>query len=200
MTLRTFLLSVFVIGFPGVLFGQSDSRVVVIPSAVIAFQMPDKTYESPYLDRYLGGFGWGGSIAVLGEHKNFVFGGELNSARHSEELSGRLVSSRVTFQESFASALFGYAANRRNFQAIGGPAVTLGTPTYESGPRNPQAPDHWFALTGGANWFLPSSHKVQLAIGARYYYVFRSGDEFTNIGLGRNAFRANIGVSFGSAR
>jgi hypothetical protein len=199
MTLKMFLLSVFAIGFPVASFAQADSRVVIIPSAVIAFQMPDKTYKSPYLENYLGGFGWGGSIAVFGEHKNFVFGGELNSARHSKQLTGRLSSSRVTFQETFASALFGYAGNQRTFQALGGPAVTLGTPTYDSGPRNPQGPNHWFALAGGVNWFLPPSHKMQLAIGARYYYVFKNGDEFTNIGLGRNAFRANIGVSFGSS-
>jgi hypothetical protein len=71
MTLKIFFASALVIGFSARALGQADSRVLVIPSAVIAFQMQDKTYKSPYLEEHLGGFGWGGSIAVFGEHKNF---------------------------------------------------------------------------------------------------------------------------------
>lgn len=211
MKLRVLMLcAVVMIVTPSTSFGQADSRVVVIPSAVIAFQPADKTYGSPYLEDYLGGIGWGGSLTVLAELKNFVVGAEINSARHSKVLTGRLVGpldafhspipTRLSFQESFVSALLGYSISERNLQVLGGPAITLGTPQLEGFPRDPDATQHWFVLTGGINWMLPSSRKIQFALGARYFHVFEKNDQFSGIGLAKSGLRANVGVSFGSAR
>jgi len=210
MRLRILLLCAFAIGLPSASFSQGDTRVLVIPSAVIAFHHPDDTYNSPYLDKHLGGFGWGGAFSVLAERRNLVVGGEINTARHAKVLTGRLVSgldehrspipTRVSFQESFVAALFGYSTRERNVHLLGGPAITLGTPQNEVGPRNPAAPKHWLALTGGMNWLVPSFRQVQFAIGARYFYVFETRGEFAGIGLAKHVFRANVGVSFASPK
>ena len=200
MKFRLAILFAVAIGVPSSSFGQADSRVIVIPSVVLALQPEDKTYTSPYLENYLGGFAWGGSVAVLGERKSFIFGGELNTARHSEQLAGRITSSKVSFQETFVSGLLGYSSDRRNFHVVGGPGMTLGTPEYQGRVRDPNATQHWFALAGGVNWLVPSKHQVQFAIGVRYYYVFAGGGEFSRIGLGTSALRGSIGLSLGSAK
>src|SRR5690349_17815035 len=180
-TFQCFIVAAVLIGFPAVTFAQGASGVVVIPSIVFVYQAPDKTYSSPYLDRSIGPFAWGASITVLGKQNGFTFGGEINSARYSEELTGRVVSTRydefhsplptqVIFQETFAAALFGYSDNQRAVIVVGGPAVTLGTPQYEGQTRSPQDTDHWYAVVGGINFLLPQSRQIQLAIGARYFY------------------------------
>jgi hypothetical protein len=52
--------------------------VIVISSAVIAFQSEEKTYASADFAGHLGGFGWGGSVAVLGDLRNFGVGAEIS--------------------------------------------------------------------------------------------------------------------------
>ena len=208
MRLRSLILATAVLAIPSTSFSQGDSRVVVIPSAVIAFQPADKSWGSPYLTGHLGGLGWGASLAVLAERGRFVVGGEINSARYEKELSGRLVSSldenhvpipvRVTFQESIVAALFGYSG--RNIHVLGGPGVTLGTPQFEGRNRSPDAPDHWFVLTGGLDVFLPASRQMQFAIGARYFHIFGTSGRFSTLGLQDSGLRATVGVSFGSAK
>jgi hypothetical protein len=82
---------------------------------------------------------------------------------------------------------------------MGGPAVTLGTPHYEGTSRAAEATDHRYALTGGVNFLLPQSRPLQIAIGARYFFIFSDSDEFSSIGLGRHIIQATVGVSFGSS-
>ena len=206
-----FVVAATLIGFPAATLGQSASGVAFIPSIVFVYQAPDKTYSSPYLDRSIGPFAWGASLTVLGQQNGFTFGGEINSARYSKKLTGRVVSTRynefhsplptqVTFQETFASALFGYSDDQRTVRVVGGPAVSLGAPKYEGTRRAEEATDHWYALTGGINFLFPKSRQIQVAIGGRYFYVFSSdNDEWSRIGLGRNIFQATVGVSFGSS-
>jgi hypothetical protein len=200
MRLRSLVLATTILGLPSASFSQGNSRVMVIPSAVIAFQSADKTYASRDFDDHLDGIGWGGSVAVIGELKNFVVGGEINSARYSKEVTAFYSTpTRITFQETFVSALFGYSSSKRNVQVLGGPGFTLGRPHLEGFPQDPES-RHDLLLTGGVNLLLPSSRRIQFAIGARYFYIFADEHIIGQFGLGKSALRTSVGVSFGSAK
>lgn len=186
--------------FPAAAFGQADSGVIFVPSAVFAFQPKDTYFGSPYLFDHLGGFGWGGALSLLREDGNLVFGGEINHAFHSKELSGRVSNEtprQVNFHETFLTGVLGYSDDGRYFQAVGGGGVTLGEPRSEGVSQNSEGANHWFVVTGGFNFFVPSSARVRVAFGLRYSYVF-AGDRYTYVGLSKNVFRGTVGVAFGS--
>jgi hypothetical protein len=180
---------------------------MVVASGTLGFQAKDETYKSPYLENYLGGSSFGGSMAVLGERRHVVFGGEVSTVRFSKELAGRVVSARdkfnnpipvrITFQETFASGLIGVSNSTRTLQWLGGAGITMGAPRAENGSLDDQPVDHWFVASGGANWLVPMASRIRFVAGVRYSYVF-SDRELQFVGLGHHAIRANVGVGFGS--
>ena len=203
MRLRSLILATTVLAIPSTSFSQGDSRVIVIPSAVIAFQSQEKIYASRDFDDHLGGFGWGGSVAVLGDVHNFAVGAELNSARYSKDVTAFYnspIQTRISFQETFLSALFGYSSSKRNVQVLAGPGMTFGRPQIEGFAHSSDGQREWFVLTGGINLLLPSSRQSQLVIGARYFYLFDDEHVIGAFGLGNHVLRASVGVSFGSSK
>ena len=201
--LRILLVFGILIGAPPLSFAQAENRVVVIPSVVFSYQSPEKDYASRYFSDHLNGFGWGGSVAVVGELRNFALGAEVNSARYSKEVTTYFqspTSAHISFQGTFLSALFGYASSERTVQVVGGPGVTLGTPRIEGFPDNSDAQEHWFVMGGGLTVLVPSSGQIQFAVGARYFYTFIDQQRFGHFGIGKHALRASVGVSFGSAK
>lgn len=186
---------------------RAQSGVSVIPSVVLAFEATDDLYHSPYLSEPLGGFAWGGSVAVLGQRQRLVFGGEIDSVRMSKVLEGRLVSTEQTdhsprptpyvFQETFVSGIVGGTNANRTFQYLGGAGVTLGRPEAQDRSYDNFPGRHWVVLTGGANWLGPRSARVKFVFGVRYHYILR-GDTWQTFGLDNQSFRVQWGLGLGS--
>lgn len=167
--------------------------------------------NSPYLDKGMGGIGFGFDAGIdLIAGSTWTFGIEMSTAARTVEQMGRFVgivigdslprplTADTTHRDTLVSFLPGIRGGTRHSSIFlrAGPSLVFGSTSRAGIDDAPKlSPAGRFAWTFGADYSIRLSENVSLSPFGRYSYAFRTEDA-PSIGLGPHIFRLGVDVRF----
>src|SRR6185436_440367 len=172
-------------------------------AGLVSFQPIDSTYvgpSGPYLDRGLGGVGPGVSVGLDVAANRLALMVEYSTAWLSAVQQGRLVDGghgTGRLRDSMLTGLAGaqVARGRTRFRLLGGVSHLAGTPTSNGIPRTDfEGALRRVAITGGIDVIARSGRRASLLFTGRVYPRLQRSRSAQELGIGRDVFRAGVGV------
>lgn len=171
---------------------------------LLSLQSTDDTWQSPYLDKPIGGLapGFGAGVSVTGEGIAVV--AEITTARFELEQRGRVIpgnciripqssecTSTTRLHDSLLTGLVGYARSDEPTRTLflGGISTLLDSATtngvsihdtVDVGAR--------IGFTAGVDVWIAAARRIAVSVGARYTYIARTEQEI-EIGAGSSVLR-----------
>jgi len=177
--------------------------VAVTGTGLLSIQPADESYVGlPYLDRGLGGYGFGGGAAIsVINHRRFMVAAEFSTTSISATQRGRLVGGRDInppaegrLHDTLIAALVGVVSESRRFQAQGGLGWFIGNPTLNGEDVTTYDSEHRRGAVGGGLDVTKSiASRAEIIAGGRYWFAPRS-THLEQIGVGPHIIRIGFGI------
>jgi hypothetical protein len=199
----TTVIALFFMGAPAAAQQQlsSVSETSVAALTVVGLttiQPADNTYvgaSGPYLDRGLGGIGFGAAAGLnVLTPSRFAATLEVSTASVSASQRGRLVggSAEGTLRDTLVSMLAGISTNSRAALLQAGVSWLVATPRLNDVDVDDPEARH-LAFTAGFDGAHPVGARTAVVANVRYSIVPRT-TRIVQIGVGRQIVRAGVGV------